>query len=112
MKIPLTIVICLCVMGVQAADLISVEAAINGKPIQLGFDTGSFVTAIFGSTAERLGLKVTNAPSDFTPQPGQMGPGTTEKGERTLVGKRYEAALRVVDIPACARFGVDGILGW
>ncbi len=75
----------LCVTCLRAAeDRLWVPAKVNGKPVKLAFDTGAEATILFRETAERLGLRVTNAPSAMNPSPGRLTLGRTETCDLTL----------------------------
>jgi len=87
-----------------------VAAYVNGSRVRLVFDTGSELSVLTRSTATRLGLKVTEWPSDQPVAPGKVGPGATEPFALTIWGVSLRASFGVLDVPV--PFRLDGLLGW
>jgi predicted aspartyl protease len=89
-----------------------VDAAINGQPVRLAFDTGTSGVVLFSRTAARLGLAFTNAAPQVRLAPGLVAVGWTEACGLQIAGNAASNCLAVVDIPAMLPLGVDGIVGW
>lgn len=89
-----------------------VDAAVNGRPVHLAFDTGTSGVVLFSRTAARLGLPYTNATSQVHLAPGLVAVAWTETCCLQIVGSTFSNALAVVDIPAMLPLGVDGMIGW
>jgi hypothetical protein len=87
-----------------------VAAHVNGNRVRLVFDTGSEFSALTRPTATRLGLKVTEWPSDHPVAPGKIGLGTSEPSALTIWGVSLRATFGVLDVPFA--FRLDGVLGW
>ena len=99
-----------------ADDRILIEGKINNQPVRFAFDTGTGAQVLFRPAAERLGLRITNAPADFHPQPGEVPMGITEECSFTFVGDTnvIRCAFGTVDVPDYTfKDGqIDGALGW
>jgi hypothetical protein len=107
--------ICVWQTCVQAEDRLWVEAAINGKPVHLAFDTGSDGLVLFEKAVGRLGLSYTNAPKNARVKPGQVPTGETEECDLQLFGnsgRKLRTSFRVYEIPPMLRTSVDGVVGW
>ncbi len=89
-----------------------VDAKINGKPVRLAFDTGTEGFVLFRKTAERLGLQVTNAPSDTRLTPGRVKVGLADPCDLTIWGKTISGSFFVFDLPEGLHEKIDGALGW
>lgn len=95
-----------------ADDRLWMEAKINGKPIRLCFDTGSDRIVLMREAAARLGLKVTDPPSNYVPSFSSVALGTTEECELTMAGTTLKTALATVRLPPWEHLEVDGMVGW
>jgi hypothetical protein len=87
-----------------------VAADINGNRVRLAFDTGAEFSALFRPTATRLGLKVTEWPSDQPVGPGKVRFGTAEPCTLTIWNKSVRATFAVLDLLVLPP--VDGLLSW
>lgn len=87
-----------------------VAADINGNRIRLAFDTGAEASVLFRPTAIRLGLKVTEWPSDQPVAPGKVPLGATEPCTLTIWNTSLRATFGVLDMLLLPP--VDGLLGW
>lgn len=106
---------CVWGSGAQADDRLLVEATINGKPVHLGFSTGTEGLALFPQAVARLGLSYTNASKDARVNPGEVLAGTTEECDLQLSsdpGRTVRTIFRVVEVPAVLGSEVDGVVGW
>lgn len=104
-----------CLVNVSAEmeeQRLWVDAKINGKAVRLAFDTGTEGFVLFRKTAERLGLQVTNAPSDTRLTPGRVNVGLAELCDLTIWGKTISGSFYVVDLPDALNTKVEGMLGW
>jgi len=110
---PLVCALCLCALTLRAADeRILLDAAVNGRPARLVFDTGSSDLVLFRRGAERLGLKVTEPPRDVQVAPGEVTVGRTEECDLVLGITRARTSFRVFEPPSFLRMRVDGTVGW
>jgi hypothetical protein len=66
--ISILILSCACLSASGVEERLWLDAKINGEPVRLCFDTGSDRVALLREAAQRLGLKVTDPPSDETIQ--------------------------------------------
>ena len=102
-----------CAIAARAVEeRILLDATINGKPVRLVFDTGASDLILFKEGAERLGLKVTEPPSDLRLAPGEVAVGTTEECDFVLGSTRARTSLKVFDPPSFLRTRADGAVGW
>ncbi len=95
-----------------ADDRIFIPAKINGQPVKLAFDTGAQHHTLFRRTTDRLGLKVTPPPADYTPPAGLVAGGIVEPCRLEIGGSSAQVRFRSLEIPAFLRFGADGVLSW
>lgn len=113
---PVAGVILLCSFVVapfaQVAERIKVDAKINGKPTRLIFDTGASHFILFRPTADRLGLKITNAPLLSRASGGTVPAGITEQCRLELWNKVIDTQFRVVEMSQGIRADMEGVLGW
>lgn len=89
-------------------DRIWIEATINDKPARFVFDTGApnyFV--LYRKGAERLGVIVTNTPSDSEGFNGYTGMCSMRIGEDSLT-----TSFWVFDWPTFGNVSGDGLIGW
>jgi len=93
-------------------DRIFIPAKINGQPVQLAFDTGAQHHTLFRRTTDRLGLKVTPPPADYTPPPGLVSGGLVEPCRLEIGTSSAQVRFRALEIPAFLRFAADGVLSW
>ncbi len=100
-----------CTAG-AAQDRITIPAKINGEAVQLTFDTGAQYHVLFHRAADRLGLKVTPPPADYTPPPGLVTGGVVEPCRLEIGTSAAQVGFRAVKIPAFLRPGADGVLSW
>ena len=89
-------------------------ATINGQPVRLVFSTTGTDSALFRTAAERLGLKLTDGPSEAQPAPGGVRTLLTEPLDFAIGSLSGRVQFQVVDTP---RFGKslaeeDGVLSW
>jgi hypothetical protein len=92
-----------------------VDAKINGKPVKLAFDSGAEISVLFRTTAERLGLRITNSLPGKKTTPGKFHTSSqTESCELSFGGVTAKAIFVVADLPAAAAASSDmeGVLGW
>jgi hypothetical protein len=89
-----------------------VDAKINGKPSRLIFDTGASHFILFRPAADRLGLRVTNAPVLNRATGGTIPAGITEQCTLELWNKIIDTQFRVVEMPQGIRADMEGVLGW
>lgn len=109
----LSVLAFLVAAAVQAKDeYLITSATVEGKPVQLIFDTGASHMLLFRSSAERLGFKV--IPSNRTQPlaPGAVPFDWTEELRITLGKIESRTAFAVVDVPRELRIPVDGCIGW
>lgn len=87
-------------VAVQAIDEpLVMDATVEGKPVQLVFDTGAGHMVLFRQSAERLGLKIIPSKQAQPLAPGSMPVDWTEE-LRVTVGKvEGKAAFAVLDMP-------------
>ncbi len=105
--------LCLGALMSRAGDeRILLDAAINGKPARLVFDTGASDLVLFRRGAERLGLKVTEPPRDVQVSAGEVAVGRTEECDFVLGATRARTWFRVFEPPSFLKMGVDGAVGW
>jgi len=97
----------------DSTNQITFDARINGHLVRLVFDTGAESLMLFRTTAERLGLKLTEPQDDLQPPKGMFKAAISEEclvefGEVTHLNH-----LPIVDLPDYIRApGIDGVLGW
>lgn len=87
-----------------------VPAKINGKPATLALDTGTEGLFLFKPAAERLGLKLSDVPSDVLRQNGKFPVLETDPRKITLFDTAGYMQLAVADFSVS--MDVDGCLGW
>jgi hypothetical protein len=105
--------LCLGALATRAVeDRILLDATINGKAVRLVFDTGASDLILFKEGAGRLGLKVTEPPSDLRLAPGEVAVGTTGECDFMLGSTRTRTSLKVFDPPSFIRTRADGAVGW
>ena len=117
MKSILVVALCCLWLTVSHADdeRILMEATINGHPVHLAFDTGASDLILLRPTAERLGLRITNASPDFHPGSGRVAFGVTEECSFTMLNQNLRASFYVIDVPAYVAVSsrvLDGAVGW
>jgi hypothetical protein len=88
------------------------DVKINGQPVRFIFDTGAGGLILTRDAADRLGLKIINAPHAYQPPPGLVDIGWTEKCRVTLWNKTTKTRLLVGDIPKGVHPDFDGAVGW
>jgi Aspartyl protease/PDZ domain len=107
------ILLCFPVIVANATDeSIWLDVKINGQPVRFVFDTGAGGLLITRDAADRLGLKIINAPHTCQPPPGLVDIGWTEKCRVTLWNKTIKTRLIVGGIPKGADLDCDGLVGW
>ena len=107
------ILLCFPVIVANATDeSIWLDVKINGQPVRFAFDTGAGGLLITRDAADRLGLKIINAPHAYQPPPGLVDIGWTEKCRVTLWNKTIKTRLIVGGIPKGADLDCDGLVGW
>jgi hypothetical protein len=105
--------LCLVSLAGQASDeRIWLEGKVNGKPLRFIFDTGAGDIILFRSTAEKLGLKVTNPPQNVQGVPGTVAMGRSEKCDFSLGENTTGLTLAIFEPPAPLQVNADGIIGW
>jgi hypothetical protein len=117
MKIILAIILtCVYAIAVYAADeRIFINAKINGKSVRFAFDSGAGIPfLLYSTTAQKLGLKVTQPPTNYQPEPGATAVGWTELYNLDLGITNVETSFGVVEAPEylSSRWPEDGLLGW
>jgi hypothetical protein len=106
------IVLCLWASSIRADQRIWVDAEVNGQAARFIFDTGADRLILFRNGAERLKLKLTQAPSDSFGPSGTVGIGETESCDVRLLGNYLRMPLGVVEMPSFLDMQADGVLGW
>lgn len=102
----------ICAGLVHADQRIWLEAKVNGQPARFIFDTGADRLILFRKSAERLKLKLTQAPSDSLTPSGTVDIGQTEPCEVRLLGNVLEMPIGVIEMPSYLEMHADGVLGW
>lgn len=88
------------------------DVKINGQPVRFIFDTGAGGLTLMRDAADRLGLKLINAPHAYQPPPGLVDIGWTEKCRVTLWNSTIKTRLVVGEIPKGMHLDFDGTVGW
>lgn len=104
--------LCLPLATAANENRIWLEAKINNQPVRLIFDTGCDTAMLFQSTAQRLGLKVTDPPLEAKAGRGQVLAGYTDICELKLWNQNIPTRFNVVDLPSVAQSEVEGLIGW
>jgi hypothetical protein len=113
MYLLLILALCLCWTTLSVADdELLIEAKVNDQAVRLIFDTGTEYTTLFGQTARRLNLKVTEPPPNPNFKPWQVPLGVSEECRLTIAQKTIRARFGILDLPEYTRFNVDGVLAW
>ncbi len=102
-------------LGRAAEDRIEVpDAAVNGTPVRLVFDTGAGAGVLLWRTAvDRLGLEVMPEPDLPDAANGRVHVSVTEPVQVTLMGHTFvNSRLGVYDAPKDLAMDFDGVLGW
>jgi hypothetical protein len=87
-----------------------VPAKVDGKPATLALDTGTEGLFLFKPAAERLGLKVSDIPSDLLRKNGKFPVLETDPHKLTLFDTHGYLQLAIVDFSVS--MDVDGCVGW
>ncbi|HWB58198.1 MAG TPA: tetratricopeptide repeat protein, partial [Chthoniobacteraceae bacterium] len=93
-----------------ATRRIWLDGAINGRTIRLGYDTGSSATALFKSTADRLGLKIIPNPKDVPYY--AIAPNRTDDIDLALGNNAVRESLNLIDVFSFLDAEADGLLSW
>lgn len=94
-------------------ERIWLDAAINGKPVRLAFDTGTSESVLFSKTAERLGLKFNLPKSRVARADGGVPAGTTEECDFAVWGATGRITFATFEFPASlGKVEMEGLLGW
>ena len=96
----------------RADERLWMQAAINGKPVRLCFDSGASDLVLLREATRRLGLKVTYPPTGSVLKPGEVSAGTTEECLLKLQNSSVKTRFRVIDVPDYLNPQFDGVLGW
>ena len=113
MHVFLILALCLCWTTLSvAADQLLIDAKINDQAVRLIFDTGTEYTTLFGQTARRLNLKVTEPPPNPKLKPWQVALGVSEECRLTIGQSTIRARFGIFNPPEYTRLKVDGILAW
>lgn len=95
-----------------ADERIWVDGQINGQQARFIFDTGADRLILFRNGAQRLKLKLVQAPSDSSAPSGTVGIGETEPCDVCLWGEVIRMPLGVVEMPSFVDMHADGVVGW
>ena len=101
-----------CTTTIMAAERIPIEVKINDIKVCLAFDSGTDRTVLFGRTARRLKLKVTERPPNVKTKPGSARVGWSEECRMELGRHTDKVRLSVLEIPKYMDVEIDGILSW
>jgi hypothetical protein len=101
-----------CTTTTIAAERIRIEAKINGIKICFAFDTGTPRTMLFGRTARRLNLKVTEQPPNAETKHGYVRPGLSEECRVELGNDTNKVRFSVLELPKYMDTEIDGLLSW
>jgi hypothetical protein len=113
MRVLLILVLCLCWTTLSAAaDRLLIDAKVNDQAVRLAFDTGTEYTVLFGQTARRLNLKVTEPPPNPKLKPWQVPSGVSEECRFTVGQSTKRFRFRIFNPPEYTRFKVDGVVAW
>lgn len=96
----------------SADERLLLDTKINGKRARLCFDSGSEYAILFREAAQRLGLKVLEAPTNVPIAQGEVRAGVTERFLLNWDGDEHEVRFRVLDTPAYVDPDFDGMIGW
>lgn len=113
MHVLLILALCLCWTTLSVADdQLLIDAKVNDQAVRLIFDTGTEHTTLFGQTARRLNLKVTEPPPNPKLKPWQVALGVSEECRLTIGQSTIRARFGILNLPEYTRFKVDGVLAW
>lgn len=106
------LVLCLPVAQAANENRIWLDAKVNNQPVRLIFDTGCDTAVLFRSTAERLGLEITDPPDNAKAARGQVLVGYTNVCELKLFNQSIQTRFNIITLPSSARSEVEGLIGW
>lgn len=98
---------------VHPEERIFLDAKINGQPVRLAVDTGTATQFLLTSAAaQKLNLKVTQAPADARIGPGLARVGWTGLQKLDFGSTNIETRFAVADLPGYLALHLDGVIGW
>jgi len=113
MHVLLILALCLCWTTLSVADdQLLIDAKVNDQAVRLIFDTGTEYTTLFGQTARRLNLKVTEPPPNPKLKAWQVALGVSEECRLTIGQSTIRARFGILNLPEYTRLKVDGVLAW
>jgi hypothetical protein len=111
MHVLLILALCFCWTTLSVADdQLLIDAKVNDQAVRLIFDTGTEYTTLFGQTARRLNLKVTEPPPNPKLKAWQVALGVSEECRLTIGQSTIRARFGILNLPEYTRFKVDGVL--
>ena len=109
-KVLVTFLCFLFVLSAKSDERILIQARVNGKTVNLAFDTGSEYPILFENTVKTLGLNWTKPPVDAVISPSKVAVGVTEPFNFELDEYKTKCQFRVFKVPSYLSLGCDGVL--